>query len=173
MPKQRDAGQGKHADFDCGDVDPAAGIPERGKAMNEVRRNVGSGEAKKVFQLTDGNDQRDADREAFDDGLGHKRDEAANSRERTGNQNDTSEKGCEEQTVKAELLDHTGDYDDESASRTSDLNAASAQKRNEQARDNGRHQARLGRGTRRDGYGNTERQRDQGDGHPSQGITSK
>ena len=173
MPQQRDTGNRQQAHFDCGEIDPTAGIPERGKAMNEVSRNVSSGKAKKVFQLTNRNDQCDANGETFDDGLGHKRNEAANFRESARNQDDTSEQGREKQTIEAELLDHSSHDDDERASRPPDLNAASAKKRNEQAPDNGRDQARLGRGTGRDGDGNTERQRDQGNRHSRQGITSE
>ncbi len=48
--------------------------------MDQIRRHV-RGKAEQILELTDGDDQRDADREAFDDRLRNQRDEPSGPHE--------------------------------------------------------------------------------------------
>ena len=83
---------------------PLRALHRAGKSMNEIGRDMRRRQAEQIFELTDGNDQCDADREPFDDRLGHKRDETACPDQTACNKNDPGKQRGEEQPVEAILL---------------------------------------------------------------------
>ncbi len=62
------------------------------------------------------------------------------------------------------------DDDDEGAGRSADLEAAAAERGDEEARDNGRNEPLVGRGAACNGERHGQRQRDDGDGEPGDEI---
>src|SRR3546814_18316110 len=68
------------------------------------------------------------------------------------------------------ILDHAIDDDDEGAGRPTDLHPAAARRRDDEAADDRGHQSDEGRAARRDGDRDAQRQRDQRDADPGQGI---
>ena len=91
-------------------------------------------QAKQILQLADGNDQRNADREALDHLLRDERDEPAGAEQSTDDEDYAGHHGREQQAVEAMLLDHLIDDDDESARGTADLDSAAARGRSESHR---------------------------------------
>ena len=100
----------------------------------------------------------DTAREAHDDGVGDELDDCPQPESAQHDEDDTCHQRGGNEARLAILLDDAVDDDDECACRSAYLHLAATQQRDEETRDDGRHDALLGRDTRRDAEGDGQRQ---------------
>src|SRR5262245_24894480 len=119
-------------------------------------------QAQQVTDLTCRYDHGDPGCEAH----GHRKrdvfDISAGTQQPDGNENQSCDSSCEGQAVVAMPFNHASDEADESASRSSNLKAAPADKGYNEATCNSGVEAALGRNSRGDGDSHRKRQRDNG-----------
>ena len=147
----------------CGENVPARGR-ERDHARPELAGHDLQVEAEEVAQLGAGDEDGDAVREADDDRARDEADGDAHAGEPHDDQHDAGHHRAHEQAVDAVLRDDAGDDDDERAGRPGNLHARTAQRRDDEAGDDGAVDAGLWRQAGGDRERHGERQRHQADG---------
>ena len=85
-------------------------------------------------------------------------------------ENDAGHEGGRDEAVITVLGDHPVDHDDEGAGRPADLHAAAAERRDDEAGDDGGDEADARFRPRRDGDGDRQRQRDQRNGQAGKNV---
>jgi len=128
------------------------------------------GQAEEVVPLADPDDHADAGREADDDRGGDEADHPAEPGQPKRRQHDAGHDGREQQPVHAERRHDPGQDDDERAGRPGDLHPAAAERRDDQAGDDGGVDALLGPHAGRDGEGQRQGQGDDPDNEPGDNV---
>ena len=127
-------------------------------------------QAEQIVQLAGEDDDGDGRGEADRHRIGDELDVGAEPQEAGRSKDHARQEGREDQPVDAVAGDRRGDEHDEGAGRTADLEAAAAQQRDQEAADDGRVEPALRRDARGDGDRHRQRQRDDGDRQPGNGV---
>ena len=114
--------------------------------MQEIRRQVRDVEPEQILQLAGRDDHGDAHGEAVDHRFRNELDEVARSQHARNEQDHAGHQRRKHQPVIAMMRNHAVDDDNEGAGRPADLDAAAAEQRNKQARNDGGDEACCGFG---------------------------
>ena len=137
-------------------------LPQGGELLQQLARLMVERQAKKFLDLAGKDDDRDPGGEADRHREGNELDEGAEAQEADGRQHQAREEGCKDQPLYPVLRHRRSDQHDEGARGPADLEPRSAQKRDEEAADDGRVEP-LRRGCARgDGDRHREGQGDDG-----------
>ena len=127
--------------------------------INEVRRHILDAETEHIVHLSRENRECDTTGKANNHWIWHEFNDISQFENSNQNQDDSRHDCGNHQASQTMLLDYAVNYHDESACRTANLHLATAKKRDDESRDDSRHEAFRRTDARSDTKGDSQRQR--------------
>ncbi len=115
----------------------------QGLSRRRLRR-IGHGQPEQLVDLQQGDDKPDPRRKAGGHRVGDEADEAPHLRKAHGDENQSGQKGCDQQAAHAVRGDDRGEDDHKGRGRSADLEPRPTQRRRDEGGDDRGHQPSFG-----------------------------